>query len=54
METIYKNYIIREIYVYVDGTSDFEVFHQDKDYGQMYPRTTLEAIKRDIDEAENN
>lgn len=54
METIYKNYIIREIYVYSSGLKDFEVFHQDKDYGQMYPRTTLESIKRDIDEAENN
>lgn len=48
----YKNYLIRLVFLYRSGKGDFEVFHQDKDYGTIHPSTTVEDIKKEIDESE--
>lgn len=48
---IYKDYLIKPVYHYASGKSDFEVFPDEgREEGRMYPSTTLEEIKIEIDE----
>lgn len=48
---IYKDFLIKPVYSYTNGKSDFEVFPDSgNEPGSLYPSTTLEAIKIEIDE----
>lgn len=47
---IYKDYLIKPVYHYNSGKSDFEVFPDSgNEPGYMFPSTTIEKIKAWID-----
>lgn len=51
MNEIYKGYLIREVFRYDSGLSDFEVFPDEGgEPGCMYHLTTIEDIKNELDE----
>lgn len=51
METIYKGFLITEVYAYTNGKSDFHIFPAEgSEEGMMRSKTTLEQIKSEIDE----
>lgn len=48
---IYKGFLIKPVYKYTNGKGDYEVFPDSgNEPGSLYPSTTLEAIKIEIDE----
>lgn len=48
---IYKDFLIKPVFHFTNGRSDFEVFpDQGGEPGFIYPSTTLEDIKKEIDE----
>lgn len=48
-EIEYKGFRIIPDWHYYNGKSDFLLFHDDKEIGQIMPSTTLEEIKEYID-----
>lgn len=46
----YKDYIIFEVFIYIDGTSDFELTPPHGEFRVMRSRTTLDSILQEIDE----
>lgn len=51
METIYKGYLIKEVFRFSNGKSDFQVYPDEgREEGIIYPETTLENIKAEIDQ----
>jgi hypothetical protein len=50
METTYKGFKIKEVFKFTNSKSDFQVYPPHGEYGFIYPETTLEAIKSEIDE----
>lgn len=48
---IYKDFLIKPVYKYTNGKSDYEVFPDSgNEPGSLYHSTTLENIKIEIDE----
>jgi hypothetical protein len=53
METIYKGYLIKEVLTFTSGKADFQVYPDEgREPGTIYPETTLELVKADIDDKE--
>lgn len=51
METTYKGYLIKEVHRFSNGKSDFQVYPDEgREEGRIYPETTLENIKAEIDQ----
>lgn len=46
----YRGYIISPVFHYNNGKSDFNVYRPDGESGYMEHMTTLEQVKKDIDE----
>jgi hypothetical protein len=46
----YRGYTIQEEFRYTNGTSDFIWYREGDDSAHMAPSTTLERIKREIDD----
>lgn len=51
METIYKGFLIKEVFKFTNGKSDFQVYPDEgREQGTIYIETTLDLVKEDIDE----
>jgi hypothetical protein len=51
VQCIYKGYLIKPVFHFTNGKSDFEVYPDEGgEPGSLYPSTTLEKIFTEIDE----